>query len=112
EECLSAGMNDYISKPIRMEALVQAFKNYQILQPSANENQDLKVFVKKDEQGSQSEIEQQVILAPAIDAETFQALKDMVGDTEILVEFIDNYLEDTPQRLLAIHNAIDKKDAT
>ncbi|MBN3879104.1 MULTISPECIES: PAS domain S-box protein [unclassified Nostoc] len=112
EECLSAGMNDYISKPIRMEALVQAFKNYQILQPSANENQDLKVFVKKDEQGSQSEIEQQVILAPAIDAETFQALKDMVGDTEILVEFIDNYLEDAPQRLLAIHNAIDKKDAT
>ncbi|MHC5768572.1 MAG: PAS domain S-box protein [Nostoc sp.] len=112
EECLSAGMNDYISKPIRMEALVEAFKNYQILQPSANENQNLKVFVKKDEQGSQSEIEQQVILAPAIDAETFQALKDMVGDTEILVEFIDNYLEDAPQRLLAIHNAIDKKDAT
>ncbi|WP_335139585.1 response regulator [Nostoc sp.] len=112
EECLSAGMNDYISKPIRMEALVEAFKNYQILQPSANENQDLKVFVKKDEQGSQSEIEQQVILAPAIDAETFQALKDMVGDTEILAEFIDNYLEDAPQRLLAIHNAIDKKDAT
>ncbi|MEH1766437.1 MAG: PAS domain S-box protein [Nostoc sp.] len=112
EECLSAGMNDYISKPIRMEALVQAFKNYQILQPSANENQDLEVFVKKDEQGSQSEIEQQVILAPAIDAETFQALKDMVGDTEILAEFIDNYLEDAPQRLLAIHNAIDKKDAT
>ncbi|RCJ40315.1 hypothetical protein A6769_02810 [Nostoc punctiforme NIES-2108] len=112
EECLSAGMNDYISKPIRMEALVEAFKNYRILQPSANENQDLKVFVKKDEQGSQSEIEQQVILAPAIDAETFQALKDMVGDTEILAEFIDNYLEDAPQRLLAIHNAIDKKDAT
>ena len=34
----------------------------------------------------------------------------MVGEAEILAEFIDNYLEDAPQRLVAINNAIDKKD--
>jgi CheY-like chemotaxis protein len=28
QECLNAGMNDYISKPLRVEALVQALNSY------------------------------------------------------------------------------------
>ncbi|QLE53887.1 response regulator (plasmid) [Nostoc sp. C057] len=112
EECLSAGMNDYISKPIRMETLVQAFNNYQILHSSANKNQQLTLSAETDEQLFLTEIKQEVILIPAIDAEGFQALKDSLGnDVEILAEVIDDYLEDVPQRLVTIHNAIDKKDA-
>ncbi len=112
EECLGAGMNDYISKPIRMKAIIQALYKYQSSHSSTQENQQLTAFTNKDEPTSQPEIEPKLILAPAIDAETFQALKEMVGDDkEILAEFIDNYLEDAPQRLLAIHQAIDKQDA-
>lgn len=112
EQCLSVGMNDYISKPIRMETLVQAFNNYQFLHSSANKNQQLTVSAEKDEQVFLAEIKQEVILIPAIDAEIFQALKNSLGDdVEILAEILDDYLEDTPQRLVAIHNAIDKKDA-
>ena len=93
EECLNAGMNDYISKPIRVEALVQAFNSYRVLQSAAIDN--------KEEQ-----------VTPALDAETFQALKDIVcDDTESFAEFIDGYLNDAPQRLVAIGNAIAQGDA-
>lgn len=108
EECFSVGMNDYISKPIRMEAIAQALNNYRVLDssPSSPENSILTAVANQDEQVLYSEI------APAIDAETFQALKDTVcDDPEILAEFIDSYLEDAPQRLVAIHHAIDKQDA-
>ncbi len=115
EECLSAGMNDYVSKPVRMKKLFQAFCNYQMSYPVNGKNQPSNVCHNKEESPSKVEIEAElpeIVLAPAIDAETFQALKDMIGDDEeILAEFIDNYLEDAPQRLLAIHQAIDNKDA-
>ncbi|MBD2339870.1 response regulator [Calothrix sp. FACHB-156] len=109
EECLRSGMNDYITKPIRSEALVQAFKNYKALHPS-NSNQDidhseLKSF-------SQLEINSQVNLPPAIDAATFQSLKDLaIDETDLLVEIIECYLDDTPKKLLAISQAVEQKDA-
>jgi PAS domain S-box-containing protein len=108
EECLNAGMNDYISKPIRIETLIQAFKNYS--PAPTNENLKLTANVNNNQQIYQSE----TTLKLSIDTAIFQSLKDMAGDnhTEILSELIDCYLEDAPQRLLAIHNAIDSEDAT
>ncbi len=103
EECLKAGMNDYISKPIRIEALDQALKNYgQVLDrvgPGAEEHSHsaLKVF------------------PVAIDTHKFQALKEMLcedGNTEVFAEIVDSYLEDAPQRLQAIINALAQSDAS
>ncbi len=34
EECLQAGMNDYISKPLSIEAIVQALNHYKLLTES------------------------------------------------------------------------------
>jgi signal transduction histidine kinase/DNA-binding response OmpR family regulator len=81
EECLKAGMNDYISKPIRASSLIQALENYRRF-------------------------------SSAIDPQTLEELREIAGDdTEILRELIDTYLEDAPQRLQTISEAIDKADA-
>ncbi len=111
EECLGAGMNDYISKPIRIEAVAQAFYKYQASHDLTQENQQLTAVTKNDELAYQSQIAPELILDGAIDDETFQALKDMLDDEEILTELINNYLEDAPQRLLMIHQAIENQDA-
>jgi PAS domain S-box-containing protein len=112
EECLNAGMNDYISKPIRIEAIAQAFYKYQVSHDLTPENQQLTAVTKNNLPAIPDQIASEQILAPAIDDETFQDLKEVLDDDEeILTELINNYLEDAPQRLLMIHQAIENQDA-
>ena len=105
EECLNAGMNDYISKPIRTEALMEIFNNYKNLQQSLNQDSDSTVVVKKEK--SQPEPE------PVIDTEILQELKDMAGDDADLMvaELIDSYLEDALPKLQGVFQALETNDA-
>ncbi len=78
EACIRAGMDDYVSKPIQVEKLVQALSKCHILVP------------------------------PALDSKALQAIRDMAGvaASEVLVQVIDCYLEDAPQLLQAINAAV------
>lgn len=107
EACLAAGMDDYISKPIRVEILVQALINTPgsrgISQKNVSnlnlENQQLQPL---------NEPKQNNVL----DTQVLQAFKSMVGQNvdRVLADLIDCYLEDTPKLLIAIADSIAEND--
>jgi len=110
EQCLQVGMNDYISKPIRPEALVQALTTYaQVLdqegRDSITDYSDEDVFVPEKPSDSSA--------TPALDRQVLQDLREIAGDDfeGLIAEVIDSYLEDSPPRVQAIHSAIAHDDA-
>ncbi|MGI0488904.1 PAS domain S-box protein [Pantanalinema rosaneae CENA516] len=118
EECLAAGMNDYISKPIDMVLLSNALKESR---PSSSEPGKVEVI-----HAPTQAIEPITSPSPqttdglpdnalnVLDSNVIEQLRQMAGEEadEMLRELIQVYLEDAPQRLLAIQTAIDHSDAT
>jgi CheY-like chemotaxis protein/HPt (histidine-containing phosphotransfer) domain-containing protein len=95
ERCLDAGMDDYITKPVRVEELAHALsqsKSLVLAQGFTPEPVELAVS--------------------AIDASILDALRELGdGSTDILGELVDVYLEDTPMLLTQLHTALETSDA-
>lgn len=94
EECLKAGMDDYVSKPIRLEKLKQALEKCQahLPQPFASMSYDIptSTATAASETGN-------VLSAPD------KSIEDI--DAELLIELIDCYLEETPRLLQTMLSA-------
>ena len=119
EECLSAGMDDYISKPIRVEELVQALKKCQP-HPAGERGREGEGDIRTHRYGktvmlpvNSSESGEPPSPPLSIDAKVLQSFREMVGEgaDSILVEMIDCYLEDAPKLLSAIADAVAQNDA-
>ncbi|MDJ0796069.1 MAG: response regulator [Calothrix sp. MO_167.B12] len=108
EICLNAGMDDYISKPIRVEELKQALSQCQVKS---------EVRGKREEGFIADETYIQEIdtftNSPAIDISVLQSLSQMAGEQAptIIAELIDSYLADASLRIAAISTAINQGDA-
>ena len=100
EECLAAGMDDYISKPLRVEELIEALGK---CTPSLGDRQEETI---RDRPQAVNDSE------AILDAKALQALRDMLGEDarQLLSEVIDSYLEEAPQLLAAMKAAIDSGD--
>lgn len=98
EACLDAGMDGYLSKPIRIEELEIA------LQAVAGGKKAIDCALTGEIKGAMQ----------VLDPEALKALQAMFGENaaSIVNEMIDCYLEDAPQYLSAIAQAIIDKDAT
>ncbi|HEX7862802.1 MAG TPA: response regulator [Verrucomicrobiae bacterium] len=85
EECLTCGMDDYISKPVRMEELDSAIsRGLQTMNNSCGKDG-----------------------ADILDHETLQSVRDLrtPGESDPLAELIDLFILDTPPRLNKIMDA-------
>ncbi|MCB9077722.1 MAG: response regulator [Anaerolineaceae bacterium] len=116
ELCLAAGMDDYVSKPIRVEELIRALSESKAYDPLVNQT----------EPASAVKPLQEPIEPPPPDHEGFDAssastmldqtaltmLLDLLGgEKALLVELIDSFLEEAPLLLARLNQAAQTGDA-
>ncbi|MBE7383614.1 MAG: response regulator [Leptolyngbya sp. SIO1E4] len=110
ERCLESGMDDYISKPIRVHELVQALEQcVSIIQPNSLENEAELATTKDIDKTPIEDIAKNSV----IDYTALHATLDAVGSDrkQYLTMLMEIYQDDAPKLLNKIRTAIAQSDA-
>jgi len=112
-KCLEAGMNDYISKPMRIEALIRALEKSKgkaesgyVVTASAGEA-DSSQLNELPLSGQNSEAPDSVLDQTALD----NLLNLIEGDRELLAELINSFLSNAPRLRENLDQSISNGDA-
>jgi HPt (histidine-containing phosphotransfer) domain-containing protein len=97
ELCLAAGMDDYVSKPIRVELLIEALHR-------------AKAHAHHEEGGGQQNGGTETAVA-VLDPAALANLRNVVGDDDFMVELIETFLTDAPQLIKDMETAVATNDA-
>ncbi len=103
EKCLEAKMDDYISKPVNLKALVEKLQKW--LPKEENKTSQNKDMNMENKQNAATNCQPQT---PVFDHETF--LDRMMGDKDMAKMIIDVFLDDIPKQLDTLKQALDACD--
>jgi CheY-like chemotaxis protein len=101
ERCLAAGMDGYLTKPIRPHALDEVLETY-----IAQKKQGITAF-----QGVSKTSAQPSATSDLEPVDGHELLKRVDDDREFLTELVNLFREDGPKQLDKIKKALEKKDA-
>lgn len=103
EKALEAGMDDYVPKPVKPQELDAVLGSW-ISQGKGRETQP-QASALDGESDSANPL-------PSVDSSVIEGLRDLQqeGEPDILAEFVELFLDDTPVRLKALRAAVEEGD--
>jgi signal transduction histidine kinase/DNA-binding response OmpR family regulator/HPt (histidine-containing phosphotransfer) domain-containing protein len=116
EKCLEADMDDYVSKPLKRQSLIDVVDKYTILKA---ESQVLSQLEREMEEGSGDDpissiaiTEEERVAGDSVDSPMnyMTALEEFENDTAFLREVFDGFIANVEKQLGMIRKAIDEKD--
>lgn len=105
EKCLKAGMDDYISKPLNRDLLIELVHRWR--HTGSKILNESPIISSQPKNHSQSTEKKSVI--PPLDLK--QAVLEFEGDEAFLFEVMEGFIENVKKQLISIHKALNEGDA-